>query len=230
MNTILKFKQTENSRVYLSSDFHLNHSPKWPIPIWKARGYNSVVEMNDAIIDSINSAIRYTDILFFLGDFVLNCSESQFEEILSRINCQRIYMLFGNHNSCVWSAYQREIHSWLRYNNEGYNSDGGGSVGIDGGDPEIYPLKYRNIIFIGNYAEIHIDGSIFILNHYPLFSWNHMSKGSIHCHGHIHSTKETYIQRGRTIDVGFDYWKRPVAADEIRRMMVNVDIKHEGHH
>lgn len=225
MNKLIKFKQTDDCKVYFSSDFHLNHSPKWPTPIWKGRGYNSVTEMNDSIIQSINDVIRSTDVLIFLGDFVLNCSDSQFEEFLSRINCQNIYMIFGNHNSCVWNVYQRKVKEFLYSLNDGFMNMFG-----EAPDVEVYPFKYRNITFIGNYAEVIVDGQCFTASHYPQLSWNHMSKGSIHCHGHIHSTKETYIQNGKMIDVGFDYHRKPISVDEIKKLMSNVVVKHEGHH
>lgn len=223
MNKELRIKQTEEQKVYFSSDFHLNHSPKWPIPIWKGRGFESVTEMNDAIIKSINDVVRSTDILIFLGDFVLNCSDSQFEEFLSRINCQNIYMLFGNHNSQVKDAYSKAVNEYLQsiYGDKHYQHSE---------DVEIYPVRYRNIIFVGNYLELIVDGQYFMASHYPQSSWNHMAKNSIHLHGHIHSTKETYIQNGKMIDVGFDYHRRPISVDEIKNLMRNVVVKHEGHH
>jgi len=211
MNRELRIRQTAEQKVYFSSDFHLNHSPKWPVPIWKGRGFESVTEMNDAIIKSINDTVRSTDILIFLGDFVLNCSEAQFEEFLSRINCQNIYMLFGNHNSCVWNVYQTTLYS---------------QFGMK--DVEIYPIQYRNITFIGNYAEIIVDGRIFVITHYPIHSWNNQKRGSIHLYGHQHC--ENNPQGGRRMDVGWDRDKRPYSIDEIWNKLSNVPILSDGGH
>jgi calcineurin-like phosphoesterase family protein len=227
MNKEQRIKQTDNCKVYFSSDFHLNHSPKWPIPIWKGRGFESVTEMNDAIIKSINSSVRSTDILFFLGDFVLNCSESQFEEFLSRINCQNIYMLFGNHNSCVWNVYQREVTKWSNWNEEGLQP---GAGDLDTLVPicEVYPFRYRNVIFIGNYAEVIVDRRIFVITHYPIHSWNNQKRGSIHLYGHQHC--ENNPQGGRRMDVGWDRDKRPYSADEIWNKLSNIPILSDGGH
>ncbi len=222
MNRTLKLKQTEEQKVYFTSDFHINHNPKWPVPIWKDRGFNSVVEMNDAIITSINNVVRHTDVLIFLGDFVLNCSESQFEEFLSRINCQTIYMLFGNHNSCVWNIYQREIQNFFRSMDDDFTAT------QPKPDVEIYPFKYRNIIFIGNYAEVNIDGKMFILNHFPIHSWNSQKQGSVHLYGHQHCKNNPV--GGRRMDVGWDRDKRPYSADEIWNNLSRVSILSDGGH
>ena len=211
MNRLLKFKQTDDSKVYFSSDFHLNHNPKWPIPIWKSRGYESVSEMNDAIIKSVNDNVRSTDILFFLGDFCLNTTESQFEEFLSRINCQQIYILFGNHNSCIQSVYEREVARCM-----------GGSA------DEVYPFNYRNLIYIGNYQEITVDGNYFVLQHFPIHSWNYMKNGSIHGYGHQHCKNNP--TGGKRVDFGWDRDKRPYSADEIINLLKNVPILSDGGH
>ena len=59
---------------YLSgSDFHLGHAniagPK--TSKWKEgyRNFDSVVEMNDEIINTINKYVKHDDVLYFLGDF-----------------------------------------------------------------------------------------------------------------------------------------------------------------
>jgi calcineurin-like phosphoesterase family protein len=227
MNKELRIRQSETQKVYLTSDWHIFHNPKWPIPIWKMRGFSSLDESNRFIIESVNSKVRTDDILINLGDLTLNCSESQFEELLSQIHCQTIYCLFGNHNGPCYSIYKREVNRWLNLIPDGYKYISGNGI-----EPEIYPLRYRNIVFVGNYLELTVDGQYFILSHFPQSSWNHSSKGSIHCHGHVHSTKEIpYINKiGRMIDVGFDYNKKPISVNEIKTLMSKIDIKHEGHH
>jgi len=224
MNRRLNFRQTEKSKVYFSSDFHLNHNPKWPIPIWKMRGYNSVNEMNDSIIDSINKDIKTDDILWFLGDFCLNTTESQFEEFLSRIFCQNIYCLFGNHNSCVSDAYKKKVKSLITSDVSDENTSH--QLFID--DVEIYPIRHRNLIYCGNYAEITVDGRYFILQHFPMHSWNYMKNGAIHLYGHQHCKNNPV--NGKRMDVGWDRDKRPYSANEIIRNMENIQIISDGGH
>lgn len=208
MNRLLKLKQTENCKVWLSSDWHYNHNPPWNNPIWKQRGYNSVDEMNHSIIKSINATVRYSDILIYMGDMVLNCQENQFENFLSQINCQQIYVLFGNHNSCVWSIYEREVHN---------------QFGLK--DVEIYPFKYRNLIYVGNYLEFSVDGHFCCASHYPIWSFNGQHKGCYHFFGHIHSTPTIKTNlTGRKMDVGFDYWKQPISFNDARIFLDKIII------
>jgi len=221
MNKVLKLTLHDDMKVFFTSDFHLNHSPKWPIPIWKSRGFDSVSEMNESIIKSINDCVKPTDILFFLGDFVLNCSEPQFEEFLSRINCQTIYMIFGNHNSCVWNVYQREIQNFLEKNNVNKST-------LFSIDIEVYPFRYRNLVFLGNYAEVSVDGIYFILTHYPIHSWNYMKQGSIHLYGHQHSKNNP--QGGKRLDVGWAGNKRPYSINDILDKMKDIPILSDGGH
>ena len=228
MNRILKFRQSEERKVLWVSDTHLNHAPKWPVPIWEIRGYNSAQHHTDSIIDAINQAVRPNDVLMHAGDFCLNTEENGLNELLARIQCQYIYMLFGNHNNPLWKIYQREIHSWLSCNDEGYNSTGGGSIGADDNEPEIYPFRYKNLVFIGNYAEITVDGQYFVLSHYPISSWNYMKNGSIHLYGHQHCHNNP--TGGKQMDIGFDRDKRPYSTEEILEIMNKTTVVSDGGH
>ena len=216
MNRQLHFRQTEESKVYFSSDFHFFHNPKWAVPLWKSRGFNSAVEMTDGIIESINDTVRSTDKLFFLGDFCLNTVKSQFEELLSRINCQSIYCLYGNHNSCIWSNYEEQVYS--QYGKK---------------DIEIYPLYYRNLIYIGNYAEISVDGQYINIFHYPQYIFNHMKDSAWNLVGHSHGNcpfSQPSDTTSKVLDVGWDVFKKPVGMEEIRKIMNTKNVFKVDHH
>lgn len=108
----MNIRETEAQKIYVSSDFHLNHDPKsWPVPIWKMRGYESAQHMTDSIIDVTNSIVRPSDILIFLGDWCLNTTKEQFDAQLDRFQCQNIYALWGNHNN----PHEKKVyHSLVR--------------------------------------------------------------------------------------------------------------------
>jgi calcineurin-like phosphoesterase family protein len=214
MNRQLRFQQKHDGQVHFTSDFHLNHNPKWPVPIWKARRFDSVDEMNTAIIDSVNRNVGQDDHLFYGGDFCLNCTEEQFEQFISRIVCKNIWLLWGNHNSCTWSTYKRELAKQFP------------DFGED--DVELYPFRYKNIIFIGNYAEVVVDGRAIVFNHYPIHSWNEMKRGTIHLYGHQHC--ENNPQGGKRLDVGWDRDMRPYSANQIFAMMKDVPVLSDGGH
>lgn len=221
MNRLLKLTQTEDRKVYVTSDTHWNHNPKWPVPLWKARGYGSVEESNIHQRDTINSIVRPNDILFHLGDVTLNCSEEQFESFIASLNCKTIYTLWGNHNNPIHKIYEREISSlWC--------------AALDIPDevsrnvPEIYPFKYKNIIFLGNYVEVVVNGIYLVMSHYPISSWNHMKAGSIHLFGHQHCNNNP--QGGKQMDVGWDRDKRPYSISEIVEKMKSIPIVSDGGH
>src|SRR5271155_4208587 len=104
MNALLKIKQTEEGKVYWTSDLHLNHNRDF---VFGARGFKSSQEHTDFIINKINEVVRPNDILMNAGDFCLNTDESGFNSLLARINCQNMYTLWGNHNNPVWKIYRR---------------------------------------------------------------------------------------------------------------------------
>jgi len=65
----------------------------------------------------------------------------------------------------------------------------------------------------GHYAELVLDGTLLILCHYPLRTWNKMGRGAIDLHGHSHGRLKPLT---RQYDVGVDVWNyRPVRLDQI---------------
>lgn len=54
------------------------------------------------------------------------------------------------------------------------------------------------------YLELKIGKMIFVLCHFPFQSWNHMSRGAYHLHGHVHLPGHLKMGNGRKMDVGVD--------------------------
>ena len=46
--------------------------------------------------------------------------------------------------------------------------------------------QFGNVEFLGDYHEVEIDGTLFVLMHYPLKCWDKMRYGSVHLFGHCH--------------------------------------------
>ena len=84
----LKINHSDTQRVYFTSDTHFNHDKAF---IYEARGYKDRYEHNDALIAKINETVRPQDVLFHLGDYCLNISMPEFEQIVAKINCENIY-------------------------------------------------------------------------------------------------------------------------------------------
>lgn len=99
--------------IYFTSDWHFNHDKDF---IWKKRGYNSVEEMNDDLINKICSTLDEGDELWVLGDLVMGDIDKA-AAVLSRIPYS-VHFLVGNHDtlkrvnlydSLGWINHERAI-------------------------------------------------------------------------------------------------------------------------
>ena len=109
--------------IYFTADWHFNHDKDF---IWKKRGYNSVEEMNDDLINKICSTLDEGDELWVLGDLVMGDIDKA-AAVLSRIPYS-VHFLVGNHDtlrrvnlydSLGWVNHERAIQvtdgSWDFY-------------------------------------------------------------------------------------------------------------------
>lgn len=74
--------------------------------------------------------------------------------------------------------------------------------------------------------ELKIKDKIFILDHFPLETWNHLFKGTIHLFGHQHSDR---IGAGKKMDIGIDKrgkLREPYHIDEVLEIMNKQPIIH----
>lgn len=81
--------------IWVSSDYHFCHDREF---IWKARGFNSVDEMNEAIIANHNSLVKDDDEVYLLGDVMLGGAESRGIDFVKRLK-GRITIIAGNHDT-----------------------------------------------------------------------------------------------------------------------------------
>jgi len=198
----LILKHNEQQRVLFTSDSHFGHNKSF---IYEKRGYTSVTQHNDVLFDTINELVRPQDILIHLGDFCLNTTSSEFEEYLSRIQCQNILYIWGNHNSRIRNVYEDTIEKQSGRR-----------------DLEIYPITYRNITFLGYYKELIVNGQMIVLSHYPFQIWNQQQKGAWCLSGHSHYTNpNTRIdyKQGRILDLGWEGHHKPLSFDEVQSIM-----------
>lgn len=82
------------SNIWLISDTHFNHNKDF---IWKSRGFNSVQEMNETIINNWNKVIKSDDIVYHLGDFIMG-DLSRGIDIIKQLN-GKIRLAIGNHDT-----------------------------------------------------------------------------------------------------------------------------------
>ena len=80
------------NNIWVVSDWHFNHDKNF---IWENRGFSSVIEMNEAIIERHNKIVNYNDIVYVLGDCMLGELQSGLNYI-RRLNGKK-YLAYGNH-------------------------------------------------------------------------------------------------------------------------------------
>ena len=80
--------------IFLSSDYHLFHNRDF---IYKARGFECVEDMSEAIVKRHNEVVGWDDDIYLLGDLMLMNDEKGMQ-YLKRLN-GRIHIIIGNHDS-----------------------------------------------------------------------------------------------------------------------------------
>ena len=81
-------------KIFFTSDTHFCHDRPF---IYEPRGFSSVEEMNEEIVKRWNSVVSPEDVVYHLGDVMLNDNEKGLE-LLNRLN-GAIYIITGNHDT-----------------------------------------------------------------------------------------------------------------------------------
>jgi calcineurin-like phosphoesterase family protein len=199
----LKLTHNDNHKVFFTSDSHFRHNQKF---IFESRGYKNRYEHDDALIVKINEIVRPQDTLIHLGDFCLNITPPEFNEILARIYCQNILYIWGNHNSCIRRSYEDAVATQY------------------GTDIEVYPYTIGKLTYLGYYKELSVNGHMIVIHHYPHQIFNQMQKGSWQLSGHSHySNPTTQLDNkvNKILDVGWDGHGKPLSFSEIQKIMMN---------
>lgn len=80
--------------IWFTSDWHFCHDKEF---VWKARGFSSIDEMDEVIVQKHNSLVKPGDTVYCLGDCALN-DVTKASEYMSRLN-GNIIILIGNHDT-----------------------------------------------------------------------------------------------------------------------------------
>lgn len=197
---MLKLKEVDN--IWFCSDPHYNHKNLCRgVSSWSkenyTRDFKSLEDMNNILIKNINDNVKFDDYLFCLGDWSFGGIDNIWK-FRSRINCQKIHLILGNHD---------------------HHIENGTPVPVDSG------FKSQNEMFlsVGHYLNLEIGNNKFILSHYPMASWNGLRKGWIHLFGHCHLLPSQKIREGKSMDIGFDGHPefRPYHLNEILSLLKN---------
>ena len=198
----MKIKLEPTQQLYFTSDTHYMHknicrgTTSWGNADDFTRDFDTLDQMNDRIVNGINSAVGQDDILFHLGDWSFNGFE-RIAEFRNRINCRNIHLILGNHDHHI-------------------DRDREGIRGLFASVNQYLELEVKGHDWEQNY----------VLMHYPIVSWNKMNDGVIHLHGHVHLPANSRIGKGKTMDVGVDgNGLNPLHTSDIKRLMKDQPIK-----
>lgn len=86
--------------LWFTSDLHLGHEN---ILRFAHRPWDTVQQMNEALIDNINATVAPGDVLYVLGDASYRGSRDEAARLLGRIACRHVHLLEGNHDG-DWGA------------------------------------------------------------------------------------------------------------------------------
>ena len=198
----MKIKLEPTQQLYFTSDTHYMHknicrgTTSWSNADGFTRNFDTLDQMNDRIVNGINSAVGQDDILFHLGDWSFGGFE-RIEEFRNRINCRNIHIVLGNHDHHIERDREGIRRLFTSVN------------------------QYLELEVKGNDWEQN-----YVLMHYPIISWNKMNDGVIHLHGHVHLSANRRIGKGKTMDVGVDgNGLDPLHTSDIKRLMKDQPIK-----
>lgn len=176
--------------IYFTSDLHGYHSnicygtSVWPDKETNCRKYDTVCEMNNAIVDSINSRVKKDDILIHCGDWSFGRPINAWR-LRVRLNCANIIHINGNHCNAI-----RKNH--IIFIGEDY-----------------LPTPIQKIFSEVHEAPFKFEycGYNFICSHYPpQHSTDFNISNTIWVHGHSHhkhDNDETHTKHN-VIDVGWN--------------------------
>jgi calcineurin-like phosphoesterase family protein len=180
----VKINLQKEQNLYVTSDLHLNHknicsgTTCWDIRKERTRNFDSLEDMNQVILNNINSKVGLNDVLFLLGDVFFGTPQ-QGKELLGEINCQNIHLIVGNHDHYILMNKENLRERFASVQDYLYLTVTSSNNEIRG--------KHR-----------------FVLMHYPIVSWNNMARGVIHLHGHVHLPPQQKVHEGKSMDVGMD--------------------------
>lgn len=165
------------------------------------RDFDTVEEMNDRIVNDINSVVGENDWLVCLGDWAFGGIKNTWI-FRNRIACKNVVLVLGNHDeqidankvlpNCYWMVAANDLEEHQ----------------IVSGQPEEDCQVYTQDIFESVYGRLELrvkraDGSkiTYECNHFPWAVWNKAHHGRIQLYGHVHGG---YNAGDRSMDVGID--------------------------
>lgn len=172
---------------------HFNHNREF---IWKPRGFQSVEEMNEAIVERHNSVVAPDDEVYVLGDLCLGGGGegalSAAKYLIERLS-GKLHIILGNHDTPARIAMYETC---------------------------------ENVVEIVYATMIHYRGYHFYLSHFPTMTANlekeTLKQCTINLYGHTHQQNNFFEDRPYMYHVGMDSHNCcPVLLDDAIEEMKN---------
>ena len=172
--------------IWFTSDSHFGHDKDF---IYQARGFNSIQEHDEAIIERWNSVVKPDDTVYHLGDAMMGRNYSYGINCLRRLN-GTIYIIRGNHDTVTrWEEYEDQ---WPHIVITGWSY-----VLKRDGYPKLYLCHYPTITSC-------------LENDKPL------KNQLLSLHGHTHSKKKFEFENPYMYNVALDAHDcYPISIDEV---------------
>lgn len=167
--------------------------PAGSVPTFKSRA-EICEDMNNLLINNWNRVVKPNDTIFHLGDFAF-CGRTKAEEIIQRLHGIK-YWIRGNHDH---ELAKKLVHHfiWVR---------------------DYYVYRHHDQIQSDDYQDGTQYHQPIVLCHFPIESWENMSHGSWHLHGHSHGRLDSGTKK--RYDVGVDPNNLyPVSYEQIKEVM-----------
>ena len=172
--------------IWFCSDWHFSHDKEF---VWKARGFNSVAEMNEQIVKRHNSLVAEDDDVYVLGDLCLGGGGA---EVLTRAKAfiesmnGKLHIILGNHDTPA----RQEMYMMCK---------------------NVVDVKYADMI--------HYRGYHFYLSHFPTITSNlekeTLKQCTICLFGHTHQNNNFFMDMPFMYHVGVDsHNSTPVLLDD----------------
>jgi calcineurin-like phosphoesterase family protein len=191
----LKLK-SEGKNIWFTGDIHAGHDKDFVLNRYV--GVTGVEDYMKNFIAMWNYQVNDSDIVFVLGDSVLNDPKGEQTLALFRVLQGTKYILYGNHNSGMKFLV-------------GENEFIGCVTLVDG------------TFNLGHYAEIIIDKQPIVLCHYPVLCWNDYLHGTWMLHGHNHG-RFPDSRMGKMEDVGLDRYPLMITFEGLKAVMSKREI------
>lgn len=99
----MKLNRQNYNNIWFTADWHIGHDRPF---IVEARGFSSIQEHDEYIMDTFNTLVDPKDIVFHLGDLTMG-GMKECGDIFSRINAKNINCIIGNHDKGLKNYVKR---------------------------------------------------------------------------------------------------------------------------